>query len=121
MPTGIAPLHLSPTPVIADTDSARQGYVAHKLRVFAHVIGQRESSTHPGRKRLSLMGGDNINTPRASATARAGCHRGSAMNIATWWLRWYLESVSLAAHMTGANPDYDKVRADVMRGVRVKA
>lgn len=75
--------------------------------------------------RLSLMGGDNINMPRASATARAGCHRGSAMAIATvrihieWWLRWYLEGVSLAAHMTGANPDYDKVRAAVMRGVRV--
>lgn len=38
-----------------------------------------------------------------------------------WWLRWYLLGVSLAAHMTGASPDYDKVREAVMRGVRVKA
>lgn len=66
--------------------------------------------------RLSLMGGDNINTPRASAHVRAGCHRGSAMDIITWWLRWYLECVSIAACTT---PEYDKVRAAVMRGVRV--
>ena len=37
-----------------------------------------------------------------------------------WWLRWHLAGVALAAQMTGANPDYDKVRAAVMRGVRVK-
>lgn len=38
-----------------------------------------------------------------------------------WWVRWYIAGVALAASMTGANPDYDKVRAAVMRGVRVRA
>lgn len=38
-----------------------------------------------------------------------------------WWVRWYLAGVALAAKATGANPDYDKVREVVMRGVRAKA
>lgn len=38
----------------------------------------------------------------------------------SWWLRWYLEGVSLAAQMTGATPDYMRVRKAVMRGAGVK-
>lgn len=38
-----------------------------------------------------------------------------------WWVRWYLLGVQLTSRMTGANPDYDKVREVVMRGVRVRA
>lgn len=68
--------------------------------------------------RLSLMGGDNINTPRASAHVRAGCHRGKAMDIITWWVRWYLLGVQIAKQ-AGATPEYMKVRDAVMRGVRV--
>lgn len=38
-----------------------------------------------------------------------------------WWVRWYLAGVALAAQMAGATPDYEKVRAAVMRGVQVRA
>lgn len=37
-----------------------------------------------------------------------------------WWVRWYLAGVELAAKLTGAEPDMDKVRATVMRGVKVR-
>ena len=73
------------------------------------------------------MGGDNINTPRASAHVRAGCHEGFAMAVATvritvaWWVRWYIAGVELAAKLTGAEPDMEKVGAVVRRGVKVKA
>lgn len=35
-----------------------------------------------------------------------------------WWLRWYLLGVQIAKQ-AGVKPEYDKVRAAVMRGVRV--
>jgi len=38
-----------------------------------------------------------------------------------WWLRWYLAGVAMACRARGGNPDYDKVRAAVMRGVKVDA
>lgn len=36
-----------------------------------------------------------------------------------WWLRWYLLGVQIATQ-AGVKPEYDKVRAAVMRGVRVE-
>ncbi len=37
-----------------------------------------------------------------------------------WWVRWYIAGV-LAAKLTGAEPDMEKVGAVVRRGVEVKA
>ena len=37
-----------------------------------------------------------------------------------WWVRWYLLGVQIATQ-AGVKPEYDKVRATVMRGVRVRA
>ena len=38
----------------------------------------------------------------------------------SWWVRWYLLGVQIATQ-AGVKPEYDKVRAAVMRGVMVKA
>ena len=38
-----------------------------------------------------------------------------------WWVRWYIAGVELAAKLTGAEPDMEKVGAVVRRGVEVKA
>ena len=34
-----------------------------------------------------------------------------------WWVRWYISSVALCAFLTGFQPDMDKVKAKVMKGV----
>lgn len=37
-----------------------------------------------------------------------------------WWVRWYIAGVELAAKLTGAEPDMDKVRAVVLKGIKVE-
>ena len=34
-----------------------------------------------------------------------------------WWVRWYISGVALCAFLTGFQPDMDKVKAKVMKGV----
>ena len=36
-----------------------------------------------------------------------------------WWVRWYISGVALCAFITGAQPDMEKVKATVMKGVRL--
>ena len=36
-----------------------------------------------------------------------------------WWVRWYISGVALCAFLTGFQPDMDKVKAKVMKGVRL--
>lgn len=38
-----------------------------------------------------------------------------------WWVRWYIAGVELAAKLTGAEPDMDKVGAVVLKGIKVEA
>lgn len=38
----------------------------------------------------------------------------------SWWVRWYIEGVSLMSAMTGLPPDMDKVTRTVMRGVHCR-
>jgi hypothetical protein len=37
-----------------------------------------------------------------------------------WWLRAYLHGVQLVSHLTGLNPDPDKVAYWVERGTKIK-
>lgn len=37
-----------------------------------------------------------------------------------WWLRWYIDGVSIMAQLSGAEPDEGKVVAAIRRGLVVK-
>lgn len=37
-----------------------------------------------------------------------------------WWVRWYISGVALCALITGLEPDIEKVKAKVLKGVRLK-
>ena len=37
-----------------------------------------------------------------------------------WWVRWYIGGVALFAFLTGMEPDMEKVKAKVMKGIRIK-
>ena len=96
----------------------RTGQSAAKTTTASAAVLSRQLTARTQAARLSLMGGDNINTPRASAQVRAGCHRGKAMDLITWWARWYRMGAQSAAQAS-VKTEYDTVRAAVMRGVRV--
>ena len=34
-----------------------------------------------------------------------------------WWVRWYISGVALCAFLTGSQPDMEKIKAKVMKGV----
>lgn len=34
-----------------------------------------------------------------------------------WWVRWYLAGVAMVAVVTGCQPDLDRVRQWILRGV----
>ena len=34
-----------------------------------------------------------------------------------WWVRWYISGVALCAFITGFQPDMEKIKAKVMKGV----
>ena len=36
-----------------------------------------------------------------------------------WWVRWYISGVALCAFLTGAQPGMEKIKANVMKGVRI--
>lgn len=36
-----------------------------------------------------------------------------------WWVRWYISGVALCAFLTGLEPDMEKIKAKVMKGVRL--
>ena len=36
-----------------------------------------------------------------------------------WWVRRYISGVALCAFITGAHPDMEKIKAKVMKGVRI--
>ena len=36
-----------------------------------------------------------------------------------WWVRWYISGVALCAFITGAHPDMEKIKAKVMKGIKV--
>ena len=36
-----------------------------------------------------------------------------------WWVRRYISGVALRAFITGAHPDMEKIKAKVMKGVRL--
>ena len=36
-----------------------------------------------------------------------------------WRVRWYISGVALCAFITGAQPDMEKIKAKVMKGVRL--
>ncbi len=36
-----------------------------------------------------------------------------------WWVRWYISGVALCAFITGAQPDMEKIKDKVMKGVRI--
>ena len=36
-----------------------------------------------------------------------------------WWVRWYISGVALCSLLTGLEPDMEKVKAKVMKGVRL--
>ena len=36
-----------------------------------------------------------------------------------WWVRWYISGVALRSLLTGREPDMGKVKATVMKGVRL--
>ena len=38
---------------------------------------------------------------------------------AAWWVRWYISGVALCAFITGAQPDMEKIKDNVMKGVRI--
>lgn len=37
-----------------------------------------------------------------------------------WWVRWYISGVALCAFITGAQPDMEKIKATVMKGIKIK-
>lgn len=37
-----------------------------------------------------------------------------------WWVRWYISGMALCASITGAQPDMEKITANVMKGIRIK-
>lgn len=37
-----------------------------------------------------------------------------------WWVKWYIATVQTFTHLTGMEPDVDKVVAVCMRGVSIK-
>jgi len=37
-----------------------------------------------------------------------------------WWVRWYLAGVSMMSLATGCQPDLDRVRRWILRGVVVR-
>ena len=37
-----------------------------------------------------------------------------------WWVRWYISGVALCAFITGAKPDMEKIKATVMKGIKIK-
>lgn len=49
--------------------------------------------------------------------AMAQCNLTIRAHVA-WWVRWYLSGVAIVAHLTCMEPDMEKVRRTVMRGVR---
>ena len=51
--------------------------------------------------------------PPPSQTVRIHWHM-------TWWLRLYLQSLVMVATLTGSEPDWDKVKWWVERGVQIK-
>ena len=36
-----------------------------------------------------------------------------------WWVRWYISGVALCAFLTGFQPDMDKVKAKVKKGIKI--
>ena len=36
-----------------------------------------------------------------------------------WWVRWYISGVALCSLLTGLEPDMEKVKAKVKKGVRI--
>ena len=36
-----------------------------------------------------------------------------------WWVRWYISGVALFAMLTGLEPDLEKIKDKVMKGVRL--
>lgn len=36
-----------------------------------------------------------------------------------WWVRWYISGVALCSLVTGLEPDMEKVKARVIKGVRL--
>ncbi len=36
-----------------------------------------------------------------------------------WWVRWYISGVALCSMLTGLEPDMEKVKAKVIKGVRL--
>ena len=36
-----------------------------------------------------------------------------------WWVRWYISGAALCAFITGAQPDMEKIKDKVMKGVRL--
>ena len=46
----------------------------------------------------------------------------AAINVAVrvaWWVRWYISGVALCAFITGSQPDMEKIKAKVMKGIKV--
>lgn len=37
-----------------------------------------------------------------------------------WWVRWYISGVALFALISGMEPDMEKVKAKVLKGVRME-
>lgn len=38
-----------------------------------------------------------------------------------WWVKPYLQSVALFARITGTEPDWERVRSTVLRGIKAGA
>lgn len=36
-----------------------------------------------------------------------------------WWVPWYISSVALFTMLTGLEPDMEKIKAKVMKGIKV--
>lgn len=36
-----------------------------------------------------------------------------------WWVRWYLMGVALTSRLTGLTPDFGKVEATILRGIKL--
>lgn len=36
-----------------------------------------------------------------------------------WWVRWYISGVALCSLLTGLEPDMEKVKSRVIKGVRL--
>lgn len=36
-----------------------------------------------------------------------------------WWVRWYISGVALCSLLTVLEPDMEKIKAKVMKGVKV--